>query len=292
MSRQCSGVSSRKPRAAPKPALANATSRRPQRSSARGDERLLLAEVGHVAGRRQRDVVAAELAGQRVAACPRCGRRARPGSRPRRRAGRWPRRCRVRRAGDEEDPRIGSCRASLQADALRQGAHIRAGRGRRHGCMSLPPRGARAARRARRRRRRPRRRGRAGLRRLAARPADVQAPGALQGAARRVTARAPAHGADGRGPRRPRAAGDAGARLPTARATTSSCPGTRARVARGGAGGRGNKQFATRHAPGAALRRARPAGRGGLGRAAAQAAGRRRPRRAAERGQVVAARRA
>ena len=52
-------------------------------------------------------------------------------------------------------------------------------------------------------------------------------------------------------------------------------------VARGGAGGRGNKQLRHADAPGAAVRRARPAGRGGLARAAAQAARRRRARRAA-----------
>ena len=75
-----------------------------------------------------------------------------------------------------------------------------------------------------------------------------------------------------------------------ARATTSFAPGQRGdRRARRR---RRARQQALRDAdaPGAALRRAGPAGRGGLARAAAEAARRRRARRAAERRQVVAAR--
>ena len=62
--RQCSGESSRKPRAAPKPALANATSRRPNRSSARLDHRLLLLPLGDVALDRERAVLASQLGGE------------------------------------------------------------------------------------------------------------------------------------------------------------------------------------------------------------------------------------
>ena len=60
-------------------------------------------------------------------------------------------------------------------------------------------------------------------------------------------------------------------------------PGARVVIAAGGSGGR-QQALRVGHLPGAALRRARPARRGGLGAAAAEAAGRRRPGRAAQRG--------
>ena len=98
------------------------------------------------------------------------------------------------------------------------------------------------------------------------------------------------HGAAGEALDRARAAGHAGGGPRTAPRYDLPRPGQRAVVARGGA--RRPRQQALRDldAPGAALRRARPAGRGGLARAAAEAAGRRRAGRAAERRQVVAAR--
>ena len=117
--------------------------------------------------------------------------------------------------------------------------------------MSLPPRGARAQGRARRRRRRPRRRRRAALRRLAARPAVLQAPRPLQGRARRATARAPSATAPTatplivRVPPGTRSTSWDGTRYDLVR------PARRSRSPRGGPGGRGNKQFATptRQAP-------------------------------------------
>ena len=98
------------------------------------------------------------------------------------------------------------------------------------------------------------------------------------------------HGAAGERPRAERPAAAPSSRTSrAASATTSRAPGRRAVVARGGA--RRLRQQALRDLdpPGAAVRRARPAGRGGDARAAPEAARRRRPRRAAERRQVVAA---
>ena len=180
-------------------------------------------------------------------------------------------------------------RVSMLYDKAR--IFVQAGRGG-DGCMSLPPRGARAARRPRRRRRRARRRGRARVRRLAARPAVVQAPRALQGRPRRATARARSATAPTAATLRgPRAAGDAVATLedgtvPRPRRARASAPWS----PRGGSGGRGNQPLRVRRP---ASRRASPSaglpGERGLDRAAAEAAGRRRARGPAERRQVVAA---
>ena len=76
---------------------------------------------------------------------------------------------------------------------------------------------------------------------------------------------------------------------PTAPGTTSSSPASARVVARGGPGGRGNKRFAgpTHQTP--AICRAGPGRRRDMAHAAAQAAGRRRPRRPAQRRQVLAA---
>ena len=140
-------------------------------------------------------------------------------------------------------------------DAPRPRAHPRpGGRGGRR-LRELPPRSARAARRSRRRRRRARGRRGAGVRRLAARPAELHAPCPPPRRARRTTGKARC------------------ATAPTARRCVVRVPpgteaigeegdlqgrrwellrhGQRAPLARGGAGGRGNKRFATptRQAP-------------------------------------------
>ena len=223
----------------------------------------------------------------------------RPAGRRRRPEGRGPRRLRWRSGRDAEWPGA-RARAdyltvtgltSAAPHALRPGEDLRRGRTRRQRLRELSPRGARAARRPRRRRRRPRRRRGARLRPVAARSgvaspvAGTFAPGAAATArAASATARAArtrvvagAAGDAGRGPR-----GDG--------ATTWSSMGSARSWRAGGVGGHGNKRFAssTRQAPRFAERG--PDGRVGLDRAAAEAARRRRPGRAAERGQVVAAR--
>ena len=162
------------------------------------------------------------------------------------------------------------------------------GGGGGNGCLSLPARGPRPARRPRRRRRRARGRRRPALRRLAARPAVLQAPGPLQGRARAPRpGRAAPRGRRG-GPRRPGPARHPG-HGPRRRAPRPRRP----RPARGRRRGRPRRPrqqaLRGRRPPGAALRRARTARGRGLDRAAPQAPGRRRPRRAAQRGQVLAA---
>ena len=111
----------------------------------------------------------------------------------------------------------------------------------------------------------------------------------LQGRARPPRRGRPAPRRRRRGPGRPRPAGHAGHDRGRHASTTSSRPGQRVVVARA-APAAGQQALRQRHAPGAAVRRARAAGRGELARPAAQAARRRRPRRAAQRRQVLAAR--
>ena len=179
------------------------------------------------------------------------------------------------------------------ADALRPGDDLRRGRaaaataacasGARRTCRGRP-------RRRRRRARRRRRRWSATPRCATSQRFRAQAP--LPRASAAATAQgAQRHGAGGE---------DAGSsRVPPGTAVEASRtaprydlvePGQRAVVARGGAGGHGNKRFATstRQAPRFA-ERGLPGEEGWI-ELRLQAARRRRPRRAAERGQVLAAR--
>ena len=110
--------------------------------------------------------------------------------------------------------------------------HVQAGAGG-DGCDELPPRSARAPRRPRRRRRRPRRRRGRGVRRLAARPAELPAAQPLP-----------------RGPRRPRR----GRAAPRRRGRDAHAPRAARDPARGRSDERGGRP---RRAPlGAARRRA------------------------------------
>ena len=89
ISRHFSGVSFRKPRAPPKPALANATSRRPNASRVAGHHSLLIVPLRHIADDRQRPLLAAELRRELPQRIPRARGQhqaiARAGRRPRRR---------------------------------------------------------------------------------------------------------------------------------------------------------------------------------------------------------------
>ena len=105
--RHCSGDSSRKPREAPKPALAKTTSMPPKRSRVGLDQRLDLIPLGHVAGLGQHVVAAAELARRAPRAAPRGARRARGGG-PRSRSGLRGCRADARAgAGDQDRLRVG-----------------------------------------------------------------------------------------------------------------------------------------------------------------------------------------
>ena len=155
----------------------------------------------------------------------------------------------------------------------------------------LSPRGTRAQGRSRRRGRRPRRRRRDRLRPLAARSLLVPARLALHGRVGAGTARERTSTAP------PRAL----SRYAWRPGTVIEDPelgdrwdltegGQRALVARGGSGGRGNKRFATATRQAPRFAENGPRRPGALARAEAAAACRRRPGRAAERGQVIAAR--
>ena len=119
------------------------------------------------------------------------------------------------------------------------------GRRRRRRLPELPARGARAEGRTERRRRRSRRRRRARVRRLAARSGDVPAHGRTSRRGGAATARARC--ATARTGRRSRSRCRPGPRRASRRTAAVHDlvrPGQRAVVARGGPGGRGNKRFA------------------------------------------------
>ena len=249
------GVVLRKPRAAPKPALAKATSSRPKRSSACGDQRLLLVPVGDVAAHGQRALVAAELVRPAPGACRPSARRARGGSRP---AAAW-------RAVAAPMPELAPVmRKTLSSSAMgwvlstmgracsttRRASSCRAAAAGTAACPSAArptcPRGGPDGGDG----------GRGGdvvllLRRLAARPAVLQAQGALQGRARRPRRGRAAPRRRRRRPRRARAAGHAGRRLGRHRLRPRRARAGASCWRAAGSGGRGNKRFATatRQAP-------------------------------------------
>jgi hypothetical protein len=104
ISRQCSGVSLSNPRAAPKPAFANARSRRPKASSPPAPSPPA-GEVRHVARGGDRPRVGTELVGERRQLVAGAGSRHEPvAGRPR--GGRWRHRCALC-AGDEDDGIVG-----------------------------------------------------------------------------------------------------------------------------------------------------------------------------------------
>ena len=231
------------------------------------DERLLVLPLGHVAADGERALVAAELVGERRAACPRSARRARAGSRP---AAAWravaapmPVEAPVIRKTLSSGMRLRCPRrarsiVSRRCSTTAHGSRCRAGAGG-NGCLSFRreahvPKGGPDGGDG----------GRGGdvvlrcddnLRDLQSfrRKAHFRAErgGHGQGAQR--------HGADGEPLVIAGAARHAGRSAGTARATTSSRPGRRSRSPRGGAGGRGNTRFKSSVAAGAAARRARPA---------------------------------
>ena len=163
--------------------------------------------------------------------------------------------------------------------ALRPGDDPGRGGRRRQRLRQLPPRGARAARRPRRRRRRPRRRRGGGRGRRTCATWRRSVTGATSGRQR---------GGHGEGSQRHGAGGEElELRVPVGTVVEDLARGVRhdlaapGRRAVGGARRRrrlGQQAVRDLHPPGAALRRARPAGRGGDARAAAEAARRRRAR--------------
>ena len=192
--------------------------------------------------------------------------------------------------------RLGADASAALGDAARPRAHPRPGRRRGRRLHELSPRSQGAARRARRRRRRARGRGRAAY---ATRRCATCTP---SGAARHTTPDAAATGRAHRARRRrrdpddPRAPRHRGARPAAGDDERPQRPSLGAARARPARHDRARRQRWARqqalchpHPSGASLRRARTVRRGGLDRAAAAPARRRRPRGAAQRRQVLAA---
>ena len=212
--------------------------------------RLLVLPLGDVAAHGDRPLGAAELVGQRAQLVLRAGgeHEAVAGLGGRARGGGADA---ARGAGDEQDGVVGRghglrCMRS-GPDAPRSREDPRPGRRRRRRLPVVPPRGPRAQGRPRRRRRRPRGRRRA---------ASATTTCATSQAFRRRAHFKADRGGHGQGDAAPRRRGRAArdrrarpapwSRSRTAPATTSCVPGQRAVIARGGAGGRGNKQLRRR----------------------------------------------
>ena len=179
-------------------------------------------------------------------------------------------------------------RELLSLADVRQGENLGRGRGRRERLHQLSAGGSCASGWARWRRRRARWGRRACLRRLEARPGRAEGEQALQGWAREAwgrvqPARRSGGGAEILVPAGTQAEAVDGSRIDLVEA------GQRAVVAHGGRGGHGNKRFATSTRQAPRFCRERDRRRGGLDRAAVEAARRRRAGRAAERRQVLVA---